>query len=179
MTGMRTQSNLLVTAAQSLASKAKRDSNCLVFAVIFVASLFFIFKVIPGGVELPSNVGDGLFVPDSPRFLLYISGGAIALLSLVGFWSTLLSHKAASKTSQLSELVDLRELAALLILGLCLPLISWLGLPAAGAGVGLGLLLLSGTRKPFAYVTVGALMPIIVWGFFKYALNVPIPLTQF
>lgn len=158
-----------------LANMAKRDSNCLVFAIIFFASLLFIFRTIPSGVELPNNVDAGWFLPESPRFLLYISGSALAGLSLIGFLRSIGSHKTSVEYPPISALIDFRELAALLILLLTMPLIKWLGLTAAGALVGMGLVALAGVKKSHVYLIVGVIVPVVVWGFFTYVLSVPIP----
>ncbi|MCY6379406.1 hypothetical protein [Hoeflea prorocentri] len=159
--------------------KTKISGDGLLYVSLFAISVGFSAIGIPYGINLPADNDGSVFDPSSPRFLAYCSTILVGLFAIIGFVGT---FRAGARNTELTTrfgAVSLNEFLGLLLLLASLPLSYLIGLPLAGAVVGIGLLKLSGRAHLTSYAVVGLIFPLIVSGFFGLILSVPIPLGLF
>mgnify|MGYP000692604419 CR=1 FL=1 len=150
-------------------------------ASVAVLALVGIMVLIPAGIILPGDVDIAALSPDFwPRLVMI--GLAVAGL-VVLLQGTLLANTQGDEAEQEASLPLPVAVAKLLVAVIALFIyyvaISEVGIVLSSSVILIGLMMLGGERRIKVLLPVGIAPPVLLYYFFTYVANVPLPLGVF
>ena len=155
--------------------KRKTDLSLGLFLVAFsIAGIF----LLPVGIDTPTSVSHRSLAPDFWPLVVLASLGTIGVVLFIASWFGNEAQVAASRGIGLAHLLFRLAILAVVLLGNYY-LMSILGIVITSI---LSILLLSyfgGERRWTMLVPLAIAPPLLLYGFFVYLANIPLPLGIF
>jgi putative tricarboxylic transport membrane protein len=150
-------------------------------AVVLLLGVLLYFVLIPVGIDSPNNLEH---ITLSPNFW---PSTISAIFGLMGFLMLILPVKKREGDSALEETFEKENLpyyfyrlAVVLIVLFCFYfLIDTLGMVVPGTVVIFGMMLFAGEKRIAVALFIAVLIPVLLYVFFVYVANIPIPLGIF
>lgn len=163
---------------ESRSDRVFRRNLIIGMTLVFLGALFLLI-IIPIGIKVPGHLPKAAtspaMWPQAAAALLLAAGLILTAFVLVD------RHlKGPTPGTRPEPLIgNWRLVAGVLIMFVCWGLIPILGLPAVSALALAGFGYLMGTSRPWLLGVLAVVLPAVLYAFFTWAANVPVPLGLF
>lgn len=158
-----------------------RGWDLVIGSGVVILALLGLLAIIPSGVVLPGGIDIAALSPDFwPQMVMIGMGLAGAIVLFQGLFPAAGATNSDSDNESLSfGIATLKLVTAILSVFVYYFAITYVGIVVSSCVVLLGLMMLGGERRYAILLPTAIILPVLLYYFFTYVANVPLPLGMF